>query len=499
MGSEQFRRQLRQEADLWRAEGLIEETQYQQLVERYQLHSLDVAARNRFIVILLGLGSVLIGLGVIIFVAANWQELPRFWKVTLLLSLFTGVNIVGFYESQHAQSGRQRLGQGLLLLGALILGANMALMGQTFHQGGAFYELLLAWGLGVLVMAYGLSSTSLGILSFVIVVFGYWGGWWDLAWGSWSALTAREWSWALLVVQHMPILAGFMFVPLAYGCRSGWIFSLGASASVISLVANLRPFSLNLFSSEAHGWVMAIALALPPALLWGYDDSFWLYGNLPWLSHLYRSHPRLPPPRSFQPLARSLALIFLGIAFYLPSSGWFWELLTPNSTSQIAIRGFPWIDVVVLSGITLVAWVRLLRSNPRTNRSELLATRVVGAMIAIAAITIFWHVRIQAIPMMATAIFNLLLFLLAIGLMREGLGQGRRRAFWGGMVLAILRIFSWFFLFSTDLLFKSLIFILGGAGIILIGLWFERHVQTLTPTSKLHQQTQSSPPQEDAS
>jgi uncharacterized membrane protein len=143
MVSDKFRHQLRREAEVWQDEGLIDAGQYQQLAQRYQFTQLDTTARNRFVAILVGLGSVLIGLGVITFVAANWQELPRAVKVMLLLSLFIGVNVAGFYFWRRSPGTQQRLGQGLLLLGALILGANMGLMGQMFHVNAPFFELLL--------------------------------------------------------------------------------------------------------------------------------------------------------------------------------------------------------------------------------------------------------------------------------------------------------------------------------------------------------------------
>ena len=65
MISDKFRHQLHHEAELWRAEGLINDSQYEQLSERYQFNLLDTTARNRFVMILIGLGSILIGLGVI--------------------------------------------------------------------------------------------------------------------------------------------------------------------------------------------------------------------------------------------------------------------------------------------------------------------------------------------------------------------------------------------------------------------------------------------------
>jgi uncharacterized membrane protein len=92
MLSDKFRRQLRQEAEQWRTEGLIDDSVYEQLSDRYQFNDLEAAARNRFVLILLGLGSVLLGLGIITFVAANWQAWSRELKVTLLLSGFIGIN-----------------------------------------------------------------------------------------------------------------------------------------------------------------------------------------------------------------------------------------------------------------------------------------------------------------------------------------------------------------------------------------------------------------------
>ncbi len=487
--SDEFRHQLRHEAELWRAEGLIDNSQYEQLSERYQFNSLDSAARNRFVMLLIGLGSILIGLGVITFVAANWQELPSSVKVTLLLSLFIGVNIAGFYLWRRPNGAQQRLGHGLLLLGALILGANMGLMGQMFHINSPFYELLLVWGVGVLAMAYSLRLTSLGVLSILLINLGYWGFWSNFGSQSWSILSfLKEFSWSFLMGQHMPLLAGLMFVPLAYWCRSGWIFALAAIAVFSSLEANLYLF-LN-----SVGWVLAIAFALPPALLWGYDDSLWVYSNIPWSSR--RQSQGSVATGSFQPIARNMALFCLSIVFYLSSFYGFWNFSSqPFAAQQSRLNWFPLVDALVLTGLAIFEWLRLawLARKQRTRPRWDLTTIVIGVCIAIAAGIPLWHTSVAPIPLQATFIFNVLLFLLAAGLICEGLAQGERRAFWIGMVLLILRILNWFVLSNTGLLLKSLVFILCGVGVIAVGLWFERHVRTLSNTPR----RSSNPPSEE--
>ncbi|HEY9691338.1 MAG TPA: DUF2157 domain-containing protein [Oculatellaceae cyanobacterium] len=504
MVSDKFRRQLRQEAELWQAEGLINSDLYEQLTERYQFNALESAARNRFVMVLMGLGSILIGLGIITLVASNWQDLSRETKVTLLLSLFIGVNIAGFYLWRQRDGGKQRFGHGLLILGALILGANMALMGQMFHIGGSLYHLLLAWGVGVLAMAYSLRLTSLGVLSIILVILGYWGFWAEYVEQMWSnSSMTTEFSWATLMGEHLPVLAILMFIPLAYWCRSGVIFGLTVIAIITSLEANLQPFSfrlLDLFSFPATGVISAIAFALPPALLWAYDDSWWVYGDFPKISDLLQSHYQGEVRvGSFQHTARTIAVVCLGILFYFLSSYWFWQALSdiPSSQDKTNLNWFPVIDAVILSVVALGEWFLLLWKSKRHSASADLSVRtsqdlyltsfVIGIFICIIVAVTIWHINIADISVLATFIFNALLFLLSAGLMREGLGDGNRNAFWGGMVLLTLRIMSWFLLSATGLMLKSVVFILCGCGVIAIGLWFERHVRILSNTHKLTQ------------
>lgn len=479
MASDEFRHQLRHELEVWRTEGLIDNSQYEQLAERYQINNLDTVARNRFVMILLGLGSILIGLGVITFVAANWQELPRTAKVTLLLSLFIVVNVAGFYLWKRQNERQQRLGHGLLILGALILGANMGLMGQMFHISSPFYELLLAWGIGVVAMAYSLRLTSLGVLSIILIGQGYLN---FLGEAVFSASLFQELSWSALIGQHLPLLISLVFVPLAYWCRSRSIFALAAIAIIFSLEINWLFALANFFTANSGGWVLAIAIALPPALLWGYDDSLWIYSDFPLFSRQSHNTRGI----SFQPIARNLALIYLAVLFYSCSFYWFWEAFTNSaSTKQLTnLSFFALIDVVIFILLAILAWLRIVwLETRRSRRNHNLTTIVIGGFIAISALIVFWHINIAPIPVVATFIFNALLFLLATGLIREGLTHGQRRAFWGGMVLITLRIINWFILSATGLLFKSLMFILCGVSVIAIGLWFERYIRTLNHIS----------------
>uniref|UniRef100_A0ACD5GYW6 DUF2157 domain-containing protein n=1 Tax=Desertifilum tharense IPPAS B-1220 TaxID=1781255 RepID=A0ACD5GYW6_9CYAN len=194
-------------------------------------------------------------MGAITFVAANWQAWSREVKTLLLLSLFAGVNIAGFYLWRYSQqSWQHRLGQGLLLLGALILGANLGLMSQMFHLSDSVYELFLVWGLGVIAMAYSLQMTSLGVMAILLLLLGYWQGVGEL-------FMPGEFTWLRSLIEHMPLVVSLLFIPLAYWCQSRAIFVLGA-------IALIPAFSLNLSVLQQinldPGAITAIACTLPP-------------------------------------------------------------------------------------------------------------------------------------------------------------------------------------------------------------------------------------------
>jgi uncharacterized membrane protein len=485
MVSDQFRQQLRQEAEQWQADGIINSAQYQQLVQRYELDQLDIAARDRFIVVLIGLGSVLLGLGIITFVAANWQAIPRLIKLLMLMSLFVSVNVAGFYlwkRTPNLPDGRerwqQRLGQSLMLLGGLILGANMALMSQMYHLSGSAYELCLVWSLGVLLMAYSLRLTSLGVLAILLMGIGYWQGVQALA--TTGALPGSS-----LLLQYMPIAAGILFIPLAYWCRSRVIFGLGAVAVLSSFQVVLS--DLGRLFTDAPGISIALALALPPAILWSYDDSLW-----------YRLLKRRPQSRDmarpFQSLARGLALLHITVVIYVLSFHYPWfSYQNPTSlsvqVSRLFSSGLPLLlnlNLIVLVGLTLIQWVRLPIRNRWSGKRRFEQTDITAlALIATIAFFPFWHWSIFPIQVVATIVFNGVLFLLASALMREGLAGGYRRLFWSSMLLLTLQILSRMLEYNTGLLLKSLAFLICGVGVIVIGLWFERYVRTLHASTSM--------------
>jgi uncharacterized membrane protein len=460
MTTEKFRRQLRQEAEHWWQEGWIDASLYERLSERYQFNQIEGEASNRFVAILLGLGAVLLGLGAITFVAANWQEWSRMFRVILLLSCFVAVNAAGFYlwRRPTSQKGFQRLGHALLLLGALLLGANMGLMSQMFHQSGDLYELFVVWALGVAVMAYSLRLTSLGVLALILMGSGYL---MSLSSGS----SWQEFSWTNLLVLHMPLFAAAVFLPLAHWCRSRAIFGLSAVLIATSLTFNLRPMYFFGGFPFGNGWLVAIAFVLPPALLWSYSDRIW---------------QRASTSDPFQPLARSLAIWYFSLLFYWLAFRTWWSTSSANYPYAGEVNWQPLIDVVLLSVVAGLGWLKLsyeLRRGFRFQERSVNSGLVAIFLAVTALLFLLLETVLANIPEIGILVFNSLLFVLALALIRDGLAMGSRSTFWGGMVLLVLSIITRMLEYNTELLFKSIVFALCGVGIIAAGLWFERNVK----------------------
>lgn len=474
MASDAFRRELQQEAQRWRSEGIISDEQFQTLAQTYEFAAIETAARDRFVMILLGLGSVLVGIGAITFVAANWQVLPQTLKAGLLFIAMLICDLSGFTMVNNiAPRDRwRRLGQALLLLGALLLGANLALMGQIVHTSSTLYELCGVWAIGVLAMAYGIRLPFLGMLALLILGIGYWSALWDMVWLQSSIFGV----WTL---QLMPLLVTGGFLPLAYRCRSPLLFTLSAMAIVSAIAILITDVGRSL-----PALIEAFIIVLPLAWLWAYDDTLWRFVRK-WLQHQSFA---LPTPveeeaeRPFQPIARGLMVFGLSLMYWVLSFLDVWQASENRAflSQQLLWRdsGLVILTLLIFALWTIAAWGYLGWQPGRSWRLDGMSS-IMLTFLGITTGLFFWTFTIGPTPVLATTVINVLLAVLSLGMMREGLGSGARAPFWWGLAMLTLQILSRVLEYETGLLAKSLVFVACGIGVIAIGLWFERYVRTL--------------------
>ncbi len=103
---------------------------------------------------LLYVGSILIGAGILSFIASNWDEIGKLAKFLIVLILFMGCNLAGYFLERNYP----KTSKSLYYLGVLVFGAGIFLVGQMFHLGGDFQSAFYWWSLGILPLAWVLKD-----------------------------------------------------------------------------------------------------------------------------------------------------------------------------------------------------------------------------------------------------------------------------------------------------------------------------------------------------
>ena len=492
---DRFRRQLVKALDVWVDDSLITPEQRDRFRDYYHLDLLKREADGRFTTVLLAIGAILVGLGTISFVAANWERISPSVRAIGVLLLMLGFDFSGYWlwRGTGGSKGFRRLGSALLLIGQLMLGASIGLMAQWVQVSGSPAGLFLWWGLGVLGVAYTVRHNFSGVLAIVLLQSAYF-----------SSLAEPLYiDWLDLTVGYMPLLTLGIFLPLAYWCRSRWLFAATVLAIDMSTVGAVFR-EANVPSDATAYWYWLAYIALTSAW-WAF--SFVHQRALPqldrWLpadtdleveslqaddSSGYRDRGKKADlGLNFAPFARilsvfgllgGLSLLSFDDARYLWSDGWIWTNLGEVFQSSPMVATIVWSFLL----LAIAAWGLNLRDRSLVPQRAK-ATNVLDAAIGLTSLVVVLLLHSGSLWGFATFLFNLLLFGLACTLAWSGLQLGIRWRYWMGLLAVTLQILCRFFEYDTGLLLKSLVLMLCGIGTIAAGLSFERSLKQSPPTA----------------
>ena len=164
---------LKGRINLWRESGLISDEQSESIINFEAAPEAPIRLGVRFsrlIVVLSTLGAILIGAGIISFVAANWQGIPAIAKLGFLIVGQTATYAVA-YQFQFVR-GYPRVGGAIMFAGAAWFGANVFLVAQIYHLPTDNPDLLIWWFIGVLPLAYIARSKAITVMAVGIFVVG---------------------------------------------------------------------------------------------------------------------------------------------------------------------------------------------------------------------------------------------------------------------------------------------------------------------------------------
>jgi len=149
------------ELEHYESNGLITGEQKNGILQIY-----EIKGGLNFIRVVVTIGALLVGLGILSFIASNWDGISHLVKLLIIFGVFWGVNFAGYRLSEN----NPKTSRSFIYLGTLVYGAGIFLIGQMYNFGGDFPTAFLLWSLGVLPVAFQLKDKYL--MLFANILFG---------------------------------------------------------------------------------------------------------------------------------------------------------------------------------------------------------------------------------------------------------------------------------------------------------------------------------------
>lgn len=427
MNNRRFDKRLEQELPRWQKEGWISAEGGQAILADLAMRQPKLAWASSLALA----GALLLGVGVITWFAAHWNEINKLTKIVLiLLALSTSHVSHGLCLTRGALP---RLAQGMALLSVLFFGAAIMLIGQIYHIDAHFPDGLAMWSAGGLLTAWLLVSQPALVASIVLAA----------VWTWIEQFEYRGMNWPLL---------GYLSLVVALLWRRDWKFA-------------------------ARGWGCLFILWL---LCWH---------TQPWIGEAWESHAHIRllvlqvfgiagcwtlAQSSELPLARAVRNDFLLVALAGAFIFTFPNFAQPHTKSANDL--LPWLATLAATAALYAFGIfRLIRTSELpTERLQIGIALALGFALLLAVEIIV--PRSNGLP----ALFWNVLFLGVLYWIGDlGIRHGDplmvNRAFTGFSVWILARYFDTFW----TLLDRSLFFMIGGVLLLAGGGWLERRRRLL--------------------
>jgi uncharacterized membrane protein len=171
----------KKQIDIWLKEGTINKKQAQKMLSDSSVYKTEEKS-NKLIITISTIGSILIGIGAILFIASNWKAIPNFAKVLTLVGSTFGAYYTGYIMKYKAKT-LPKVGTSLVFLGALLFGATVILIAQMYNLNANNHVLTLIWLIGILPLVYVLKSKPIAGLASLLFLM--WVGVYFSADGAW--------------------------------------------------------------------------------------------------------------------------------------------------------------------------------------------------------------------------------------------------------------------------------------------------------------------------
>ena len=382
---------------------------------------------NRLQLVFGVLGVVLIGLGVILILAHNWDELSRPQKTAIaFLPLVAGQLLCGFIYLKKPDNITWKEGSGLFLF--FSVGATLSMVSQTYNIPGNLGPFLLTWMILSLPLIYVMKSSFVSLFYITGI--------------TWFACETGYWSYP---TEH----------PTLY-----WILLAGVLPYYYLLAKNHPQSNITGF----HHWFIPLSVTIalgtnassaPELMVAAYFSLFGLY-YLTGISSYFSGQDLI---RNGYKITGTVGMIILLLAL---SFSEFWDHLSrTNFLSNEIITAPELYATLIITALSV--WLFTTHQKGRNLRDI--------KPLSIAFIPFLALFTYGLLYPGAEILINLMVFLIGILMILDGAKQNSLRALNFGMTILVALIICRFFDFQFSFVARGLLFVLAGAGFIAANYW----------------------------
>lgn len=153
MRDQSYHRRLKRDLATWVEMGRLTPEDAEAIVDDFPKHDLS----KRLPIIVAFFGAIMICVGILAFIAANWYGVSKTFKLALIgVGMWGAYGVAGFL---HARGARW-LFDAVVLIGVAIYGIGIVLIAQMYHMDGHYPDAIMMVGVGALCAAWLVRSAS---------------------------------------------------------------------------------------------------------------------------------------------------------------------------------------------------------------------------------------------------------------------------------------------------------------------------------------------------
>ena len=162
-----LKKDLAKEISTWVDKNLISADQARSICQLYDVDYNSIQSSSTGYRLLVSLGYLFIGLALITLISANWDQIPRWLRMSSLLAVTMGTHGLAL---RSYISGKDSSATGFFLLGNLFYGASIILIAQIYHLGEHMPDGVFWWALGSLPFGLLLRNPLLTLFSLLLAI-----------------------------------------------------------------------------------------------------------------------------------------------------------------------------------------------------------------------------------------------------------------------------------------------------------------------------------------